>query len=114
MTLAAPGAALLDFLLGKLLRRSSDLGFARLVWFCASPGIAVLAFGSHFSVLVHGHHAASWQAPAFALALGTIFALGVAHDWIGFARYLPGTIAWLARWFLHRTLSAYSEHVIET
>ncbi len=111
---AVLGEYLLDPFLEKLLHRPSDLGLSLLVWFCVAPSIAILTFVSCFSVLVNWHHAASWRAPTFAFALGTILVWAWAHDWIGFAWYLPGTIAWLAScWFLRRKLSAHSENVIE-
>jgi hypothetical protein len=116
LALAILGAALLDSLLEKLLHRSSDLGLAVLVWFCAAPSIAILGFVFCFTILVNWHHAASWLAPTFAFALSVILVWVWAHDFggIGFAWYVPGVIAWLAcSWFLHRKLISHSEHVLQ-
>jgi hypothetical protein len=114
LTLAVLGAEPLDFLVGKLLHRPSDLGVALLVWFCAAPSIAVLGFVFCFSILINWHHAASWRAPTFAFALGSILLWLWAHDWIGSAWYIPGTIAWLIScWFLRRRSISHSKHVLE-
>jgi hypothetical protein len=113
LTFAALGAATLDFLLGKF-HRSNDLDNAITVFFFAAPSIAVLAFVFCFSILINWHHATSWRTPTFAFALGSILLWLWAHDWIGFAWYIPGIIAWLVSyWLLRRKLNAHSEHVIE-
>ena len=116
LALAILGEALLDSLLEKLLHRPSDLGLALLVWFCAAPSIAILGFVFCFSFLVNWHHAASWRAPTFAFALSSILVWVWARDFggIGFAWYVPGTIAWLVScWFLHRKSISHSEHVLQ-
>jgi hypothetical protein len=116
LALAILGEALLDSLLEKLLHRPSDLGLALLVWFCAAPSIAILGFVFCFSILVNWHHAASWRAPTFAFALSSILVWVWARDFggIGFAWYVPGTIAWLVScWFLHRKSISHSEHVLQ-
>jgi hypothetical protein len=115
LTLAALGAASLVFLLGKF-HRPGDLGDGILAVFFAAPSIAVLAFVFCFSILINWHHATSWRAPTFAFALGAILVWVWARDFggIGFAWYVPGTIAWLVScWFLRRKLNTYSKHVIE-
>jgi len=115
LTLAALGAATLDFLLGKF-HRPGDLGDAILAFFFVAPSIAVLAFVSCFSVLINWHRATSWRAPTFAFVLGAILVWVWARNFggIGFALYVPGTIAWLVScWLLRRKLSSQSEHVIE-
>lgn len=116
LALAVLGEALLDSLLEKLLHRPSDLGLALLVWFCAAPSIAILGFVFCFSILVNWHHAASWLAPTFAFALSAILVWVWARDFggIGFAWYVPGTIAWLVScWFLHRKSISHSDHVLQ-
>jgi uncharacterized BrkB/YihY/UPF0761 family membrane protein len=116
LALAIFGEALLDSLLEKLLHRPSDLGLALLVWFYAAPSIAILGFVSCFSILINWRHPTSWRTPTFAFALGAILVWVWAHDFggIGFAWYVPGTIAWLVScWLLRRKVSAHSEHVIE-
>ena len=113
---AVLGEYLLDPFLEKLLHRPSDLGLSLLVWFCVAPSIAILTFVSCFSVLVNWHRATSWRAPTFAFTLGAILVWVWARDFggIGFAWYVPGTIAWLVScWLLRRKLSSQSEHVIE-
>jgi hypothetical protein len=115
LTLAVLGGATLVFLLGKI-HEPGDLGDAMLAFFCAAPSIAVLAFVSCFSILVNWHHDPSWRAPTFAFALSAVLVWVWAHDFggIGFAWYVPGTIAWLVScWLLRRKLSSPSEHVIE-
>jgi hypothetical protein len=115
LTLAALGAVTLDFLLGKF-HRPGDLGDAILAFFFVAPSVAVLAFVSCFSILINWHRATSWRAPTFAFALGAILVWVWAHDFggIGFAPFVPGTIAWLVScWFLHRRSSSHSEHVLQ-
>jgi hypothetical protein len=115
LTLAALGAATLNFVLGKF-HGPGDLGDAILAFFCAAPSIAVLAFVSCFSILVNWHSPASWRAPTFAFALGAILVWVWPLDFggIGFAWYVPGTVAWLVSfWLLRRKVSAHSEHVLE-
>ncbi len=116
LAFAILGAALLDSLLEKLLHRPSDLGLALLVWLCAAPSIAVLAFVCCFSILVHWHHSASWRVPTFAFALSAILIWVWPLDFggAGFAWYMPGTAAWLVScWLLRRKVSTHSGHVIE-
>jgi len=115
LMLAFLGAVALDFIPGKL-HGQGDLGDGILVVFFAVPSIAVLAFVSCFSILVSWHHATSWRAPTFAFVVGYILVWVWAGGFgeIGFAYYVPGTIAWLLScWFLHRSASAHTEHVIE-
>jgi hypothetical protein len=114
--LAVLGEALLDSLLEKLLHRPSDLGLALLLWFCAAPSIAILSFVFCFSILVNWHHAASWRTPTFAFALSAILVWVWTRDFggIGFAWYVPGTVAWLvASWYLHRKPISHFLHVLE-
>jgi len=113
--LAALAAVMLVFLLGKF-HRPGDLGDATLAFFFVAPSIAVLAFVSCFSILVNWHHAASWRTPTFAFVLGAILVWVWPLDFggIGFAWYMPGTVAWLVScWLLRRKVSAHSDHVIE-
>jgi len=115
LTLAVLGGATLVFLLGKI-HGPGDLGDAMLAFFCAAPSIAVLVFVSCFPILVNWHHDTSWLAPTFAFALGAVLVWVWAHDFggIGYAWYVPGTIAWLVScWLLRPKLSSPSEHVIE-
>ena len=115
LMLAALGAVTLDFLLERF-HRPGDLGDAILVFFFAVPSVAVFGFVFCFSVLINRHHATSWRAPTFAFALSAVLVWVWAHDFggIGFAWYLPGTIAWLVGcWLLRRKVSAHPEHVIE-
>jgi hypothetical protein len=106
----------LDLLLEKLFHRPGSLGISLLVEFCAVPSIAVLAFVSFFTILISWHHVSSWRTPTFAFALSAILVWVWAHDFggIGFAWYIPGTIAWLlCCWLRQRSASAHSEHAIE-
>ncbi len=115
LTLAALGAATLNFVLGKF-HGPGDLGDGILAWFFVAPSIAVLAFVSCFSILINWHHPTSWRAPTFAFALGAILVWGWAHDFGGIriAPFVPGAIAWLVScWLLRRKVSAHSEHVIK-
>lgn len=115
LTLAFLGVMAVDSLLDAFHGRA-DLGDAFLAFFHAGPAIALLAFVICFSILANWHHPVSWRAPTFAFALSAISVWVLAHDFggIGFAWYIPGTIAWLLScWFLHRNVSAHPKHVIE-
>jgi hypothetical protein len=115
LALAVLGALALGFILGKL-HGPGGLDDSVLAFFFVAPSIAALAFVSGFSILVNWHHESSWEAPTFAFALGAILIWVWAHDFggIGFAWYLPGTIAWLLScWFLHRSEGAPREDVAE-
>jgi len=116
LALALVGAYTLNFLLGKLLQNQDALGYAITAFFFVAPAIALLVFVFCFSVVVSWHRAASWRAPTFAFALGAILVWVWARDFggIGFAWYVPGTIAWLLScWWLHRKASTHLENVIE-
>ncbi len=116
LALALVGAYALNFLLGKLLHNQDALGYAITAFFLAAPGIALLAFVFCFSLFINWHHATSWLTPTLAFALGGILVWFWAHDFggIGFAWYMPGTIAWLLSCcFLRRKAGAHSGHVIE-
>jgi len=115
LTLALVGAYTLNFLLGKLLQNEDALGYAITSFFLAAPGIALLTFVFCFSVFINWHHATSWRAPTFAFALGAILIWTWAHDFggIGFAWYVPGTLAWLIScWFLHKGKGVQHQHVL--
>jgi hypothetical protein len=113
LMLVGIGAATTGFLLGKF-KRSDDFDNAITAFFFAAPSIAVLAFVFCFSIVTNWHHATSWRAPTFAFTLGSILLWSWAHDWIGFAWYVPGIIGWLVScWFLHRKSISHSEHIIQ-
>ena len=115
LALAVLGAVVVDSGLDGL-RGSADLGHSFLAFFYAAPGIGLLAFVFCFSVFINWHHATSWLTPTFAFALGTILVWLWARDFggIGFAWYLPGTIAWLVScWLLYRKSIPHSEHVLQ-
>ena len=107
----------LEFFLGKLLHRENDLGLSLLVWFCATPSLAVLSFISGFSILVNWHHATSWRTPTFAFALGTILVWLYVRGFggIGFEWYAPATVDWfLCCLILRRKGISSTEHVLQT
>ncbi len=115
LVLAALGVVVVRSLLDGLNGRD-DLDNTFLALFYWGPAIALLVFVFCFSILANWHHATSWRVPTFALALGAISVWAWARDFggIGFAWYIPGTIAWLLScWFLHWNTSAHPEHVIE-
>jgi len=115
LALAALGAVALNSLLEKL-HGPGDLGDAVLAFFFAAPSVSVPAFVSCFSILINWHHATSWRAPTVAFALGASLVWVWARDFggIGFAWYVPGTVAWLLScWSLQRNVSTHTEHVIE-
>jgi hypothetical protein len=113
LTLAAVGAATLDFLLGKL-HQAGDLADAILAFFLVAPSIAVLGVVSCFAVLMNWHRAISWRAPTFAFTLGVILVWVWGHDWIGITPVVPGAIAWLVIcWLSGRKVSAHTEHVVK-
>jgi len=115
LALAALGVIAVDSLLDEFHGRA-DLGDTFLAFFYAGPAVALLGFVSSFSVLMSWHHATSWRAPTFAFALGTILVWVWGREFwgVGFAWYVPGTIAWLVScWFLHRNVTTHPEHVIE-
>jgi hypothetical protein len=116
LALAVSGAVAVDSLLDEF-RGVADLSDSFLAFFYVAPAIAILGLVSCFSTLINWHHAASWRAPTFAFALGATLVWAWARDFggIGFAWYLPGTIAWpVSCWFFHRNASAHPEYVIET
>ena len=103
--------SLLDVFYGR-----ADLGDTFLAVFYAGPAIAVLGFVFCFSALISWHHTTSWRTPTFALALGAILVWTWARDFggIGFAWYVPGTVAWLVScWWLYRKASTHPQHVLQ-
>jgi hypothetical protein len=115
LALAVLGVVVVSYLLDGFNGRD-DLDNAFLAFFYAGPAIALLGFVFCFSILVNWHHATSWRAPTFALALGAISVWAWARDFggIGFGYYVPGTIAWLLScWFLHKSAGPHPEHAIE-
>jgi hypothetical protein len=116
LAFAVVGAYTLNFLLGKLFQNQDALGYAITAFFLAAPGFAILAFVFCFSALISWHHTTSWRTPTFALALGAILVWTWARDFggIGFAWYVPGTVAWLVScWWLYRKASTHPQHVLQ-
>jgi hypothetical protein len=116
LALGVLGAVGVDSLLDGF-RGHADLGHSFFAFFYAGPAIALLGLVSCFSVLINWHHAASWRAPTFALALGAILLWLWAHELggIGFAWYTPGIVGWLVScWLLHRKSNSPSHHALQT